>query len=334
MKKKVIFIILILLLLTGCNTNKKNIVKNISKKSIVKNNLVSYNGNLSLSGINLVNQYGEKIQLRGMSSHGLQWYNSFINKENLLYMRDNWHSNVIRLAMYTKEGGYLDNKNIINSLEEDINIAIKTNMYVIVDWHILSDGNPSINTDEAINFFATISKKYQDTPNIIYEICNEPNGNITWNNDILPYANKVVSKIRENSKNSIIIVGTPMWDQDVMAPLDNKVNDSKVMYAAHFYAGTHTDDLRQKIKTAMDSGIPIFISEWGSSKADGSNGIYLDESEKWVEFMKQNNISWTNWSLSNKDESSALLKTTSSFKFSDSDLTEEGVFVRNSIMGK
>jgi endoglucanase len=49
-------------------------------------------------------------------------------------------------------------------------------MYVIVDWHILSDGNPLANEDAAKAFFAEVSERYKGSPNVIYEICNEPNG--------------------------------------------------------------------------------------------------------------------------------------------------------------
>ena len=179
--------------------------------------------------------------------------------------------------------------------------------------------------EEAKEFFNEISNKYKDVPNVIYEICNEPNGNVTWEN-IKPYAEEIISVIRNNSKKSIIVVGTPTWSQDV--DKIDKINDQNTMYALHFYSGTHKEDLRNRAKSVINN-IPIFVTEWGVSDASGNNGVYLDEAQKWIDFMNENNISWANWSLSDKNESSALLLPNSSKdKIKDENLSESGKFVK------
>ena len=70
---------------------------------------------------------------------------------------------------------------------------------------------------------------------------------------LLPDMNglEVIKEIRENSKKSIIIVGTPTWSQEVDKPAKNKINDEQVMYALHFYSGTHTEWLRERVKEAL-----------------------------------------------------------------------------------
>lgn len=304
------------------NTNKKETT--VTEKKVEKNNYVSYNGNLSLEGNNIVNQYKEKIVLKGISSHGLQWFNYLITDENIKTLKS-WNTNVFRLAMYTKEGGYIDNKSVYNDLIKDIDLVISNDMYVIVDWHILSDNNPNNYKSEAIEFFDKISSKYKNTPNIIYEICNEPNGGTSWN-DIKSYADDVVKTIRKNS-NNIIIVGTPTWSQDVDSVIGNKIDDKNTMYALHFYSGTHKDDLRNKAKKALDNNVPIFVSEFGVSDASGNGGVYLDEADKWMEFIKENNLSFVNWSLANKNESSALLKQDNKL-VSDDSLSESGKYIK------
>ena len=178
------------------NANKKETT--VTEKKVEKNNYVSYNGNLSLEGNNIVNQYKEKIVLKGISSHGLQWFNYLITDENIKTLKS-WNTNVFRLAMYTKEGGYIDNRNVYDDLIKDIDLVISNDMYVIVDWHILSDNNPNNYKNDAIDFFDKISSKYKNTPNIIYEICNEPNGGTSWN-DIKGYAEDVIKTIRKNIK--------------------------------------------------------------------------------------------------------------------------------------
>lgn len=343
MSKKNLILILILLLITGCSNNnhieefnveknKQEIENNINEQvkepeKIEKNNYVSYNGNLKLDGINIVNQYGEKITLKGISSHGIQWFNYLVTDNNIKTLKS-WGSNVFRLAMYTKENGYVDNKNIYNELIKDIDMIINNDMYVIVDWHILSDNNPNYNKEEAKEFFSKITEKYKNTPNIIYEICNEPNGNTSWN-DIKTYALEIIPIIRENS-NNIIIVGTPTWSQDVDTVIGNKIEDNNTMYALHFYSGTHTDYLREKAKRALDNNIPIFISEFGVSDASGNGGVYLEEADKWFEFINQNNLSYVNWSLADKNESSALLLPNNN-EINDNTLSESGKYIKNKI---
>ena len=334
MKKKIILLLMVLVLLTSAcgktetttkknNANKKETT--VTEKKVEKNNYVSYNGNLSLEGNNIVNQYKEKIVLKGISSHGLQWFNYLITDENIKTLKS-WNTNVFRLAMYTKEGGYIDNRNVYDDLIKDIDLVISNDMYVIVDWHILSDNNPNNYKNEAIDFFDKISSKYKNTPNIIYEICNEPNGGTSWN-DVKGYAEDVIKTIRKNS-NNIIIVGTPTWSQDVDSVINNKIDDKNTMYALHFYSGTHKDDLRNKAKRALDNNVPIFVSEFGVSDASGNGGVYLDEANKWMEFIKNNNLSFVNWSLADKSESSALLNPNNKV-VSDDSLSESGKYIKN-----
>lgn len=87
-------------------------------------------------------------------------------------------------------------------------------MYVIIDWHILSDGNPMQHIDDAVDFFGEMSERYKDSNAVLYEICNEPNGNVTWNDNVKPYAETVIPVIRANT-NAIILVGSPTWSQDL-----------------------------------------------------------------------------------------------------------------------
>ena len=330
MKKIIVVLLIALVVITGCS--KKEEVKkrdNSDKKEtgLVKNNYVSYHGNLKLKGVNLVNEHEEKVQLKGVSSHGLQWFNYLITEDNIKTLK-NWGSNVFRLAMYTIDGGYINNNDIYNDLIKDIDLVIDNDMYVVVDWHILNDNNPNINKEEAKKFFEKITSKYKNTPNIIYEICNEPNGNTTWS-DVKSYADEIIPIIRKNSK-SIIIVGTPTWSQDVDSVIGNELKYDNIMYALHFYSGTHKEFLREKAKKALDNNIPIFVSEFGVSDASGNGGVYLDEANTWMDFINKNNLSYINWSLADKDESSALLKPNNK-TINDDVLSESGKFIKEQL---
>ena len=287
---------------------------------------VSENGKLGVTGRNLCNEKGETVILHGMSSHGLQWFGNYVSESSIKALGDRG-ANLIRLAMYTAEGGYLTNKSVYDTLINAVDAAAKNDMYVIIDWHILYDNDPLQNVEEAEKFFSNVSKRYSDNPSVIYEICNEPNGNITWTGNVKPYAERVIKAIRKNS-DGIIIVGSPTWSQDLHKVAENPIQGENIMYSCHFYAGTHTEWLRKRI---LDCNLPIFVTEWGTSAADGNGGVFLEESQKWIDFMWENNISWANWSLCDKNESSAALISGADISdgISDDELTQSGRFVFN-----
>ena len=330
MKNKILIILLIpilLLGLTGCGKKEVKEKKQMNNKTkeVVKNNYVSYNGKLKIKGVDVVNQYDEKILLKGISTHGLHWFKDLYTKENISKLKEDFNINLFRIAMYTDEGGYISDHSIKSKVEELVEYCKELDLYVIIDWHILHDNNPNINKEEAKSFFEEMSNKYKDYDNVIFEICNEPNGNTTWD-DVKNYANEVIPIIRENS-NNIIIVGTPTWSQDVDKAADNPIEFDNITYALHFYSGTHKEELRKKCDYAREKGISIFVSEFGVSDASGNGGVYLEEGKTWLDYLKNNNISFVNWSLANKDESSALLKP-NVVEINDSNLSESGKFIK------
>lgn len=77
-------------------------------------------------------------------------------------------------------------------------------MYVIIDWHILSDGNPKKNQSKAKAFFKKMSNKYRKEKHVFYEICNEPNGGVQWKT-IKSYAKSVIKVIRKADKNAVVL---------------------------------------------------------------------------------------------------------------------------------
>ncbi|WP_078553684.1 cellulase family glycosylhydrolase [Bacillus alkalicellulosilyticus] len=294
---------------------------------------VGQNGQLSISGSQLVNENGEPVQIKGMSSHGLQWYGNFVNYDSIKWLRDDWGITVFRAAMYTSSGGYIENPSVKEKVKEAVEAAIDLGIYVIIDWHILSDNDPNIYKEEAKEFFAEMSALYGEYPNVIYEIANEPNGNVNWDNHIKPYAEEVIPVIRANDPNNIIIVGTGTWSQDVHDAANNQLADPNVMYSLHFYAGTHGQSLRDRADYALSQGAPIFVSEWGTSAATGDGGVFLSEAQQWIDWMDDRQLSWANWSLTDKDESSGALRPGASPTggWSTSDLSPSGAFVREKL---
>ncbi len=296
---------------------------------------VSQHGQLSVKNGQLVDKSGKGYQLRGMSTHGLTWFPEFVNESAFKTLRDDWNTNVVRLAMYVDEWGngqcYMGNKSgSLELLEKGVDICIKLDMYVIIDWHVLNPGDPSKYTNEAKSFFETVSKRYAKYPNVIYEICNEPNGGASWSGNIKPYAEKIIPVIRKNAPNSVIIVGTPTWSQEIDKPLSDPLNYKNVMYAFHFYAATHAG-LRSNVENCVAQGLPVFVSEFGTCDASGGGANDFNETQKWLSYFDKQGISYCNWSICNKDETCSVLRpgTSANGNWSESDLTENGKWIHD-----
>ncbi|GAF05695.1 cellulase family glycosylhydrolase [Saccharicrinis fermentans] len=266
------------------------------------------NGKLSVSGVNMVNANGTPVQLRGMSSHGPQWFGKCYNFNSINTLTTDWGIDIFRLAMYVEENGYTTNPDYWKQwIDYMVDICEQHGIYCLIDWHILTPGDPNTNLAIAKDFWDYMSKKHSGKEHVIYEICNEPNG-IEWSR-VKEYANEIIPIIRANDPNTIIIVGTPNWCQDVDIAAESPIQGDNIMYSLHFYAGTHLSWLRDKAMNAINAGLPIFVTEFGTSQASGDGGPYIEECDKWMSFMEENKISWCNWSFSDKDEISAALTT-------------------------
>lgn len=295
-------------------------------------------GRLQVSGTKLTDESGNIIQLRGVSTHGISWFPDYVNYDAFATLRDDWGANVVRIAMYPEEyNGYLsggDKDSLKQIIDNGVNYATELGMYVIIDWHVLNYA-PSRHTQEACDFFAEMASKYSGHDNVIYEICNEPVG-ADWNSDIKPYAETVIGTIRKYDDHALILVGTNTWSQDVDSVVGNTLDDGNVMYVAHFYAGTHKENIRNKISTALNAGVPVFISECSICDASGNGGIDYASANEWLDFMNSNQLSFIAWSLSNKAETSALISSGCSAKsgWSDGDLSETGRWFKSAISGR
>ncbi len=271
---------------------------------------VSEYGALQVIGSSLCDSRGNPVQLRGVSTHGLAWFPEYVNEELFRELREQWKANVVRLAMYTGEnGGYCtggDREQLRQLIRDGVKYASDQDMYVIIDWHILSDGDPNTYREEAEIFFREMSAEFADQDNVLYEICNEPNGGTSWSR-IKEYAGEIIPIIRENDADAVILVGTPNWSQYVDQAAADPVTDwDNIMYTLHFYAATHKESLRQVMTAALDGGLPVFVSEYSICDASGNGAIDEAQAEAWVETMDRYGVSYVAWNLSNKNETSSL----------------------------
>ena len=316
-------------LFTGMAYNKEEAAIYVKAASL----FTSKHGQLSVKGNRLTGKNGKPVQLKGASTHGINWDIGYpyVNEASFKTIRDQWGANTIRLAMYTEDyNGYCvtDNENrkkLLETIDTGVKAADKLGMYVIIDWHVLNDQNPKKYQKEAVSFFKKVSKKYSSYNNVLYEICNEPNGGTTWN-DIKSYARKIIKTIRKNS-NAVIITGTPSWSQDVDVVSESPLKGfTNIMYSVHFYAATHKDSYREKLKKAYDNGLPVICTEFGACEASGNGAYDFQSANEWIKLMDSHKTSYICWSLSNKAESASLLNPscTKTSGYKTSDLSEQG----------
>lgn len=295
------------------------------------------NGKLSVNGRDLVNKKGDKFQLYGLSTHGLQWFGKYANFNTIAALQEGFGMNIIRFALYTSENGYCTGteakkKQMLEDLIEGIDAATKLGLYVIVDWHMVgaddvADKNPLTYLEESKEFFSYISNYYKEQDNILYEIMNEPNGNTTWA-DCKKYAEEVIPCIRQNT-DGIILIGNPKWTADLYSVMNDPLEGyENIMYTYHFYAATHSTT--SQVVNAYDNGLPVFISEFGFMESSGDGSISESNGTKWKNILDQRNISYVAWNISNSPGSASIFKYNSydMVNVEDSNLKEWGIYLK------
>lgn len=300
---------------------------------------VGTNGQLHVCGVKLCNQYNRPVQLRGMSTHGIQWFSKCYNDASLDALANDWKADLLRVAMYVQESGYeTDPAGFTARVNGIVDMAEARGMYALIDFHTLTPGDPNYNLDRAKTFFASVAARNADKKNVIYEIANEPNG-VSWT-AIKSYAEQVIPVIRAADPDAVVIVGTRGWSSlgvsdgsNESEVVNNPVNAANIMYAFHFYAASHKDAYRATVSRAA-SRLPLFVTEFGTVSATGGGAMDGASTAAWLDLLDQLKIGYANWTYSDASESSAALRpgTCDGGDYSSSGvLTESGALLKNRI---
>lgn len=295
-------------------------------------NIVKENGHLSVKGTLLVNERGETVVLKGVSYGWHNWWPRFYNASTVNYLANSWGASVVRAAIGVEpDDGYIQNpEKALACVQAIADAAIANDIYVIIDWH-----SHHIRLEEAKQFFTQMATRYKDVPNVIYEIFNEPVDD-SWD-AVKAYSIEIIKTIRAIEPNAVILVGTPHWDQDVHLAADSPITGyDNIMYTLHFYANTHKQYLRDRGDYALSKGLPLFVSECAGMEASGDGAVNKEEWNAWLDWMRKNSISLAAWSISDKDETCSMIKTSGSSEgnWKDKDLKEWGQIVQEELMKK
>ncbi|MER7165690.1 cellulase family glycosylhydrolase [Micromonospora sp. NPDC000207] len=272
------------------------------------------NGQLRVCGTQLCNRYGRPIQLRGMSTHGIQWYSQCVNDASLDALATDWRADVLRISMYIQEDGYETNPRLFTDRVHDyIERATARGMYAIVDWHMLTPGDPNHNLARARTFFTEIAQRHKDKTNILYEVANEPNG-VSWAS-IKSYAEQIIPVIRAQDPDGVVLVGTRAWSSLGLSEgsseteiVNNPVDATNIMYTFHFYAASHGTTYLNALSRAADR-LPIFVTEFGTQTSSGDGANDFTRAQQYLDLMATKKISWVNWNWSDDFRSGAVFTT-------------------------
>jgi endoglucanase len=254
----------------------------------------------------------------------------FYNPQIVNWLVDDWKVTIVRAAMGVKHdetiSGYIYNGSEANRITTVVNAAISKGIYVIIDWH---DHYAFNNIKESKKFFHKMALRYKNYPNVIYEIFNEPI-DVSWKHVVKPYTEELVKTIRAVDPDNLIIIGSPHWSQDVDTVADDPVQGNNLVYSLHFYAATHGADLRKKAEYAINKGLPLFVSEFGTCLSTGDGFLDSAETEQWFSFMDKHNLSWCNWSVGDKNETASLIVPGARYygKWTQKELSASGKIIR------
>ncbi|MEU3601409.1 glycoside hydrolase family 5 protein [Streptomyces sp. NPDC006798] len=274
---------------------------------------VEANGRLKVCGTGLCNEHRRPVQLRGMSTHGLQWYARCVSPGSLDALARDWKADVLRISMYIQEGGYeTDPRRFTDLVSSAIDEATERGMYAVVDWHMLTPGDPHHNLARARTFFTEIARRHAGNENLLYEIANEPSG-VSWPR-IKSYAEQLIPVIRRQDPHTPILIGTRAWSSlgvsesaDESEIVANPVNAENIMYTFHFYAASHRDPYYAALSRAADR-IPLFVTEFGTQNYAGEGADDFAAARRYLDLLDRKKISWINWNYSDDHRSGAVFK--------------------------
>ncbi|RSK36244.1 cellulase family glycosylhydrolase [Hymenobacter metallilatus] len=303
--------------------------------SVLAQTPVQQYGLLKVAGNKIVDKNNQPVSLAGNS---LFWSNDgwggekYYTANTVSWLRNSWNSKVVRVAMGVEDsGGYISNPTgNRQKVKTMVDAALAQGLYVIIDWH---SHHAESYQQQAISFFQDMARSYGASPNVIYEVYNEPL-QVSWSGTIKPYAEAVAGAIRAIDPDNLIIVGTPTWSQDVdVAAADPITRYPNIAYTLHFYAATHKQSLRDKAQTALNRNVALFVTEYGTTEASGNGYIDAASTQEWMNFLRQKGISHANWAFNDKGEAASALKpgTSPTAAWSDNYLTTSGSLVKGYI---
>jgi len=247
------------------------------------------------------------MQAKGLSFYWSLWGGEeYWNIGAVNSVVDNWKAEIIRVPMgvefnddQTGFKGYLDPKGRDRQtrlVETLVNAAIAKDIYVIIDYH---SHDAETHTQNAIEFFDYMAKKYGKYDNVIFEIYNEPIAP-SWP-AIKSYSEAVIQTIRKYSDN-LVVVGNEFYSGRPDVASESPINDPNGAYVLHIYApyANENEELLARVNKTLNNNKALFVTEWGNIYSWGEKDARTDNSSFassnfWMNILDKEMISSANW---------------------------------------
>lgn len=247
---------------------------------------------LYVDGNRIKDSSGNNVTLRGVSILAPEHNNECTTcaskpiSEMLEWQADagrGWQSRVVRLQVTCAKVSD-PAQSFADIIDPYVQQAIAKGLYIIVDLHFVSNyGSGGIPQVFVMNFWKYVAPKYANTPNVLFEIYNEPiNPDVwtTWKSYIQP----VIDTIRAVAPRNIILVGGPQWSTRVNSAAANPMTGGNLVYVYHIYpnqGAATTANLNTKFGTAAQT-IPVMVTEFGwNDNSDYSDGVTRGTTTGW-----------------------------------------------------
>ena len=248
-----------------------------------------------------------------------EWWQLF--KDNYVTIEDfeflkSIGCNTIRIPfhykLFTNEDymGLNDPDEGFRRIDQAVEWARQTGMYLILDMHDAPGGQTGDNIDDSygypwlfeseksqelfISIWRRIASHYVNEPTVLgYELCNEPiapyfEDNLNeLNASLQPLYIRATEAIREVDRNHIVIIGAPQWNTN-FEPMTDWTFDDNIMYTCHRYGGeAGVDGIKDYIEFRDKTGLPMYMGEIGHNTWEWQS--------TYSRVMQDNGIGYTFW---------------------------------------
>jgi hypothetical protein len=187
-----------------------------------------------------------------------------------------WNTQIVRLPVYLSGQPYLFSLTdpvareayMTDLLRPAVDYATRKGLYVIIDFHEISNVTERKDA-ETLAFWRYMARQFDDYPNVIYEVFNEPIrvdncefADSCW----APFkalADRWVALIRQAAPDTLVLVGGPSWSQVIGPAAQNPIADTNVAYVGHiypFHMGSPFVETQIRRAAAVH---PVILTEWG-----------------------------------------------------------------------
>ncbi len=302
-----ILLFLVIALILGCVSTQASFTQTLPATSPTQTSQAITTPWLFTSGRYIKDPSGKNVILRGVSLVDVSVANTRTRNTNALIdmatdNADGWYARVIRLPVYPDAIDGLPGWNanpdayFTKHLDPVVQHCISKQIYCIIDWHYIKDYNSS-DVDAATRaFWNYVAPKYASTPNVIFELYNEPiypDSWSTWKTTAQPW----VDIIRAAAPKNLILIGGPRWSQNVSEAATSPFTGSNLVYVAHIYPGHGGQSVWDSWFGNSSSTVPYFVTEWGWQQGGNvpTSGTTSGYGVPFSAYLDSKGVSWTAW---------------------------------------